>query len=184
MSAKWPPKQLRFRQEFLVDQNAAAAARRAGYSEKTASVIGYELLQKPHIAAAIAEDLKRLADKAGITAARIVEEIGRLAVGDLRDLHRADGSPLPIQEWPDHIAACVSSLEYETVIIPAVGEPDSAGYQEARPVTHIAKVRLWSKPEALRLAAQYHKLLTEKVTLGDINGSTSVVIYIPGNGRD
>ena len=34
------PKQERFCQEYLVDLNAAAAARRAGYSKQTAGVIG------------------------------------------------------------------------------------------------------------------------------------------------
>ena len=40
--------------EYLVDLNAAAAARRAGYSPRTADRIGHENLRKPEIAAAIA----------------------------------------------------------------------------------------------------------------------------------
>ena len=44
------PKQERFCEEYLVDLNAAAAARRAGYSKQTAGVIGLENLAKPMIA--------------------------------------------------------------------------------------------------------------------------------------
>lgn len=47
------PKQDRFIQEYLKDLNATQAAIRAGYSEKTASEVGYENLRKPQIAAEI-----------------------------------------------------------------------------------------------------------------------------------
>lgn len=47
------PKQERFVQEYLVDLNATAAARRAGYSDKTADRIGPELLGKTCVAEAI-----------------------------------------------------------------------------------------------------------------------------------
>ena len=43
MSTGLTPKQEAFVQEYLVDMNAAAAATRAGYSEKTAKSIGLEL---------------------------------------------------------------------------------------------------------------------------------------------
>lgn len=48
-------KQEMFVLEYLKDLNATQAAIRAGYSEKTASAVGYENLRKPQIAAAIAE---------------------------------------------------------------------------------------------------------------------------------
>lgn len=53
-------KQLRFVDEYLVDLNATQAAIRAGYSPKTAGVIGAENLEKPKISAAIE---KRMAEK-------------------------------------------------------------------------------------------------------------------------
>lgn len=54
-------KERRFVEEYTVDFNAAAAARRAGYSEKTAKQIGHIVLHKPHIAEAIQERLDELA---------------------------------------------------------------------------------------------------------------------------
>lgn len=62
------PKQAAFVREYLVDLNAAAAARRAGYSEKTARKIGQENLTKPDIAAAIAEAQQARAERVQITA--------------------------------------------------------------------------------------------------------------------
>lgn len=47
--AKMTAKQMRFCDEYLIDLNATQAAIRAGYSEKTARVIGQENLTKPAI---------------------------------------------------------------------------------------------------------------------------------------
>lgn len=53
-------KQKRFCDEYLIDLNATQAAIRAGYSEKSATVIGAENLTKPYIREYID---KRLAEK-------------------------------------------------------------------------------------------------------------------------
>lgn len=58
--AKLTAKQQRFCDEYLIDMNATKAAIRAGYSEKTASVIATENLRKPNIAEYIEE---RMAEK-------------------------------------------------------------------------------------------------------------------------
>ena len=58
--AKMTAKQQRFCDEYLIDLNATQAAIRAGYSEKTANVIGAENLSKPNIKEYIE---KRMAEK-------------------------------------------------------------------------------------------------------------------------
>lgn len=58
--AKMTAKQRRFCDEYLIDLNATQAAIRAGYSEKTAGVIGAENLKKPYIAEYIEQ---RMAEK-------------------------------------------------------------------------------------------------------------------------
>ena len=49
MADKLTAKQKRFCDEYLIDLNATQAAIRAGYSEKTARVIGQENLTKPAV---------------------------------------------------------------------------------------------------------------------------------------
>jgi phage terminase small subunit len=61
MNKKLTDKQQRFVDEYLIDLNATQAAIRAGYSEKTADVIGCENLGKPNIAQKIAERKRELA---------------------------------------------------------------------------------------------------------------------------
>ena len=85
------PKQERFIEEYLIDLNATDAARRAGYSPKTAEVIGYENLRKPQIAAAIAERQAKLAEKTEITQERIVTELAKLGFANMMDYIRLNG---------------------------------------------------------------------------------------------
>ena len=65
--AKLTPKQKRFVAEYLVDLNATQAAIRAGYSEKRASEIGYQLLQKTTVQAAIQAAMADREKRTGVT---------------------------------------------------------------------------------------------------------------------
>ena len=58
--ARLTEKQKRFVDEYLIDLNATAAAKRAGYSTKTAYAIGNENLKKPNICNYINQRLKEL----------------------------------------------------------------------------------------------------------------------------
>ena len=73
------PKQAAFVAEYLIDLNAAAAARRAGYSERTADRTGYENLRKPEIAAAIAEAQAERSERTKLTADDVVAGLHREA---------------------------------------------------------------------------------------------------------
>ena len=60
--ARLTEKQARFVAEYLVDLNATEAAKRAGYSEKTAYSIGFENLRKPEIQEAVQEKVGEQAE--------------------------------------------------------------------------------------------------------------------------
>ena len=75
-------KQEAFVAEYLVDKNATAAAKRAGYSEKTAEAIGRENLQKPLIKQALAERLGKVDKKALITAEEVIQGLTDIATGE------------------------------------------------------------------------------------------------------
>lgn len=71
-------KQQRFVEEYLVDLNGSAAARRAGYSERTANRMASENLSKPDLATAIFERRAKLAEQTGRTVAAVMADIGRV----------------------------------------------------------------------------------------------------------
>ena len=68
-----------FIDEYLTTFNATEAARRAGYSERTASEIGYENLRKPHIAA----EVRRRLDERLMSADEVLARTADIARGDL-----------------------------------------------------------------------------------------------------
>jgi len=76
------PKQKRFVEEYLVDLNAAAAARRAGYAKGSA----WRLMRHSAVAAAIEEAQERRAQRTRVSADRVVTEIAKVAFGDPRRL--------------------------------------------------------------------------------------------------
>ena len=76
------PKQKRFVEEYLVDLNAAAAARRAGYAKGSA----WRLMRHRAVAAAIEEAQEKRAQRTRVSADRVVTEIAKVAFGDPRRL--------------------------------------------------------------------------------------------------
>ncbi len=79
-------RQALFVEEYLVDLNGAAAARRAGYSEATARSIAHELLTKPDIIDAIeVANAKRIA-RVQMTADQVLEELSTIARADANEL--------------------------------------------------------------------------------------------------
>tara|TARA_R110000765_G_scaffold81052_1_gene158672 strand:- start:4094 stop:4516 length:423 start_codon:yes stop_codon:yes gene_type:complete len=71
---KLKAKQEMFCREYLVDLNATQAAIRAGYSVKTATVIGGENLRKPYIAAFISELFAARSEKVEVSAEWVLLE--------------------------------------------------------------------------------------------------------------
>jgi phage terminase small subunit len=76
-------RQQAFVEEYLVDLNATQAAIRAGYSARRAAEIGYQLLQKTPVSEAVARAKAERSARTGITADRVLEELGALAFANM-----------------------------------------------------------------------------------------------------
>ena len=96
---KFTDKQRRWIDEYCVDFNSAAAARRAGYSEKTAHQIGYENIRKPELKLAIEERM----DDLSLEAAQITQLLSAQAIGQMpstiREVRSPDGEVLEIKTF-------------------------------------------------------------------------------------
>jgi len=68
-------KQRTFIDQYVLCRNGTEAARRAGYSEKTAYVIAYENLRKPRLMTALAEKEQEIAHEYQLTKRRVITEI-------------------------------------------------------------------------------------------------------------
>lgn len=78
-------KQERFVQEYLVDLNATQAAIRAGYSERRASELGYQLLQKTTVRNAIQKAIQDRSQRTEVTQDQVVEELKTVAFAQAAD---------------------------------------------------------------------------------------------------
>lgn len=83
------PRQKRFVDEFVLCGNASEAARRAGYSEKTAGAIATENLQKPAILEAIRAAQVRTAAEFDVTRQGVIA-----GVLEAIEMARAAGDPM------------------------------------------------------------------------------------------
>jgi phage terminase small subunit len=72
-------RQARFVEEYLVDLNATAAAKRAGYSEKTAYSIGQRLLKKVEVQARIEELQKQRSAKVLLDAEWVLNRLKEIS---------------------------------------------------------------------------------------------------------
>jgi phage terminase small subunit len=88
-------KQERFVEEYLIDLNATQAAIRAGYSAKTARVIGHENLTKPDIAAAFEKARAERAERTRLTGDKVVDELRKIGFASMGDYMKStpEGDP-------------------------------------------------------------------------------------------
>lgn len=138
------PKQKRFVVEYLIDLNATAAAKRAGYSEKTAYSIGLETLKKPEIQNAIQEAMQKRQQRTEITQDMVIQELAKLGFFDIRKLFDKDGKPMDISKLDDDTAAALVGLDVQDV-------SDSDGNY----VGFIKKYKMADKIKALELLGKH-----------------------------
>ncbi len=141
-------KQQRFVDEYLKDLNGTQAAIRAGYSAKSAAVIAAENLIKPNVQVAISECMQQRSSRTGITADRVLQELGRLAFLDIRKAYNADGSLKPVHELDDDTAAAVAGMDVAEI---GSGE-DVIGF--------VKKIKLSDKKGALELVMRHLGMLS------------------------
>lgn len=113
--AKLNDRQERFVDEYLVDLNATAAAKRAGYSEKTARSQGQRLLTNVDIQAAIQKRQARLRGKLEITQERVLEELAAIAFANGTDFATINRNGLvrlvPTDDLPEDKKKAVASIK-------------------------------------------------------------------------
>ena len=152
-------KQQVFVESYLACWNASEAARRAGYSEKTAYSIGAENLTKPEIQAAIQARLTELKASADEVVVRLTEHArGSLADflrisgdGELRGFDLSDDKPLHLLK-----KASISKRTYKDTTEETV------------------TIELYDAQAALSLLGKHHKLFTDNI---EHSGTVGVKTY-------
>lgn len=150
-------KQQRFVEEYLIDLNATQAAIRAGYSPKTANVIGCENLAKPEISNAISRAMAERSRRTGISQDRVVQELAKIAFVNITDICDPAG----------RIKATATEEDLAAIEGFRVKQSRSdTGSSEER------EVKLCSKLKALELLGKHLGMWNDKV---DLNLNVPVV---------
>jgi len=137
-----------FVREYLVDLNAAAAARRCGYPAKAAASRGNKLMARQDVQEAVKQAMAERAARTGVTVDRVVLEYARIAFADARKYF--DWGPWGVKVRP---AATLDADAAAAVAVLRVG-----GVRSGRP-THL---RLHDKMRALNMLARHLGLSTER----------------------
>lgn len=164
------PKQERFVAEYLIDLNATAAARRAGYSAKTAEQQGPRLLGNVAVAQAIGRRQAKIAEKLEVTQERVVAELAKLGFANMADYMRAgpDGDPfLDFSALTRDQAAALTEVTVDDFV-------DGRG-EDARAVRRV-KFKLADKRAALVDLGKHLGMFTDKVTLTGPDGGPLQVL--------
>lgn len=152
MSDKLTPKQQRFVDEFLLDLNATAAAKRAGYKQPNKQ--GPRLLVNVGIAEAIARAQAQRAHRAEIDGVQTLRESACIAFSDLGGLFEftPQGVRLRPEAWNnERLRRAVASIKVRREL----GTDNS-------PPAEVVEFRLWDKLSAIKHIDQRLGLLTEK----------------------
>lgn len=154
-NGKMSAKEERFVSEYLITLNAADAARKAGYAQKSARMTGHKLLTKTYISDAIQTEKMKLAGNAKITTEMVIAELGKIAFASLRNFIELDGNGHPhinLQNASNDDLDALQDVQIETVLERRGSNPNGqTEYNRVRKT----KVKLLNKLEALEKLAQY-----------------------------
>ena len=98
------------------NRNGLQAALTAGFSERGAGVAANRLLKRANVITILAEAERKAAEAAGISVARTLKELARIAYSDPRKFFNADGSLKTVRELDDDAAAAMASFETDEII--------------------------------------------------------------------
>lgn len=152
--------QKRFCDEYLIDLNASRAYKVAYPSckkDETARANGSRLLTKANIQNYISEQIEEQKKRTEITQDKVLNELAKIAFGDIRKLYTETGSLKNIQDMDNEAIAMLAGLE-------VFEEYDGYGADRER-VGETKKVKLTDKLKALELLGKHLGIFKDKLDL-------------------
>ncbi|MDD4010247.1 MAG: terminase small subunit [Fermentimonas sp.] len=138
-------RQERFCQEYVIDLNGTQSAIRAGYSQKTAYSIAYNLLKKVEIQQRIKEIQSDLQKATGLTAIRILNEHKKLAFSSIAHLHDTWIERKDFEKLTKAEKDSIKSISTKVLKAQNIGTKDEPEIVDIEYV----KIELWDKQKSL-----------------------------------
>jgi phage terminase small subunit len=139
-------KQEKFCYEYCLDLNATQAAIRAGYSENTARSMGCQLLTNINIKAKIKQFQDNLAETAGISRLRVLNEHMKMAFSSIANLHNTWIKRKDFETLTDDQKACIAEIDTKI----RVEYQYNSESDEREPISvEYVRIKLYDKQKAL-----------------------------------
>jgi phage terminase small subunit len=153
------PREARFVTLYVCNPtNASAAARGAGFPVKSATVTASQMIRKESVAAAIAQEMMKLQERTRITQDRILHELAILAFSNIHDFVVTDDGELGLRPGvPEYVMRAVQSVK-KKITRKTMEDGTEMEWVEL-------EIKLWNKPEALKLAGQHFGMYKENINV-------------------
>lgn len=162
-------KQELFCKEYIVDLNATQAAIRAGYSEKTAEIIGHENLRKPYIAKRVQQLIDKRSNKVEIKADDVLRYLD-----DVLHTSTTDIVTVVTKQGKRHLPnGDVEDIEYQTVEVrdtETLTAAQKAAIASIKQTKDGIEVKLHDKTKIAELAMRHLGLLIERKEITGAGG--------------
>lgn len=139
----------RFAEEYIKDFNGAAAAVRAGYTQKQHSArhSAQRLLNEPEVQAMIREFASNAVQRNKVYIDGVLAELARIATVDFAQAFNEDGSLKRLSDIPEDVRRAIAGLE--------IKEYFEGSGEERVQVGWIKKIKFNDKNKALELLGKY-----------------------------
>ena len=156
------PQQERFAFEFATTGRLTIAYRRAydakSMKDETCRREAQGLLANPFIAPRV-EHYRRIAEaKMEVSVQRIAQEVARIAFFDMRNLVDDEGNAIALQDLDEDTARALNGMDIEELY-------EGKG-KDREQIGRVKKYKHVQKIEALRLLAQWKKMLIDRSEVG------------------
>lgn len=148
------PRQKRFAEEYVIDLNGEAAAKRAGFSAKSANQQAVHLKNIPHVAEYIHQLQSKKFQALKIDAENVLRRILQIAEADIAEAYDDRGYLKPIKDIPENVRLCISAVK--------VYEEFEGQGRDREQIGEVREVKFWNKVDALHMLAKHLKLLDDR----------------------
>lgn len=160
-------KESQYIEEYMIDLNGTAAARRAGYSPDSARSISHSMQTRPHVREEIERRLAERRARAAITTAHVENWIRDVTELDILDLVDEEGNVRPLDQIPVHARRAIRKVTRTVKDDPIYGDQVTVCLE------------LWDRLKAIEMYGKYKKMFTDKI---DLNGSMTHKVSFSING--
>ena len=159
MTKKITDQQRSFVEHYTLSFDATKAARQAGYSDKTAGQLGYQLLQNPSIRDEIDKIIEKNAKRHSELRFRVIRELARIGFANIKDFGTFDKNGFHVH----------SSDDLEDELTAAIQEFHVTETDKSRSV----KFKLASKEKALEMLGRHLGMFSDRI---EVEGLAPFVI--------